>query len=462
MVQIGTHRKQVHSVYFSRKDDRSYVKLGYQDINFLITEDGTTELLVGLGERPVTVRTVKELLACVAKVMREHQIEQYQVDVSALALEAGLSGIRQVVQGIYEGVYSVVLPGEEDKPLPEVVLFGLPASSISDAEGYCKEGNTLGEAQNWVRNMVNAPGNLLHPMDFARTIMDKMEDTDVKCDLLVYGKLNAIGMHALTSVGKSSENPPCLLILKYEGNPGGTWTGLVGKGVTCDTGGYCLKPANSMLGIKGDMAGGASVAATVYALAKEKVSVNVVAAIPMCENRISTSSLVPGDVISSYSGKKIEICNTDAEGRLILADAVSYLVKEEKIDRILDIATLTGAVVQMFGFSTAGTLTNDETFYKEFEKGFAESGERYWRLPIFEEQENMIKSDIADIKNMGRDYCGTITAGLFVRAFTEEKPWIHVDIAGTAWVDNPLYSGQPKGATGAAVSTLYHMMKESL
>lgn len=461
MVQIGTYHKQVHRVHFSRKDDRSYVKLGYQDINFLITEDGMTELLVGLGERPVTVRTVKELLACVAKVMREHQIEQYQVDVSALALEAGLSSLRQVVQGIYEGAYSVVLPGEDEATLPEVILFGLPSSSIPEAEAYCKEGNTLGEAQNWVRNMVNAPGNLFHPMDFARTIMDRMEDTKVCCDLLVYGKLNAMGMHALTSVGKSSENPPCLLILKYEGNPGGEWTGLVGKGVTCDTGGYCLKPANSMLGIKGDMAGGASVAATVYALAKEQVSVNVVAAIPMCENRISTSSLVPGDVISSYSGKKIEICNTDAEGRLILADAVSYLVKEEKIDRVLDIATLTGAVVQMFGFSTAGTLTNDETFYKEFEKGFSESGERYWRLPIYEEQEHMIKSDIADIKNMGCDYCGTITAGLFVRAFTEEKPWIHVDIAGTAWVDNPLYLGQPKGATGAAVSTLYHMMKES-
>ena len=146
---------------------------------------------------------------------------------------------------------------------------------------------------------------------------------------------------------------------------------------------------------------------------------------------------------------------------MILADAVSYLVKEEKIDRVLDIATLTGAVVNMFGFSTAGTLTNSDTFYKEFEKGFAASGERYWRLPVYEEQENMLKSDIADIKNMGQDYCGTITAGLFVRAFTEEKPWIHVDIAGTAWVDKQLYKGQPKGATGAAVTTLYHMMKEN-
>ena len=178
----------------------------------------------------------------------------------------------------------------------------------------------------------------------------------------------------------------------------------------------------------------------------------------MCEHRISPSALVPGDVIGSYGGKKIEICNTDAEGRLILADAMAYMVKDEHADRVIDIATLTGAVVGMLGFSTAGLLSDDDAFCGAFLKAAQTSGERYWRLPIFEEQKQMIESKIADIKNMGRDYCGTITAGLFIQAFAQGRPWIHLDIAGTAWTDNPLYQGQPQGATAAGTSSLYYLL----
>ena len=326
------------------------------------------------------------------------------------------------------------------------------------AQGELKQGISLAEAQSWARNMVNAPGNLFHPMDFAREIMEHMKETSVECELIVYSKLNAMGMEALTSVGKSSENPPCMLVMRYRGDEEAPVTGLVGKGVTCDTGGYCLKPAGSMMGIKGDMAGGAAVAAAIYALAANQVKVNVTGVIPMCENRISPSALVPGDVIGSYGGKKIEICNTDAEGRLILADAMAYMVKDEHADRVIDIATLTGAVVGMLGFSTAGLLSDDDAFCGAFLKAAQTSGERYWRLPIFEEQKQMIKSKIADIKNMGRDYCGTITAGLFIQAFAQGRPWIHLDIAGTAWTDNPLYQGQPQGATAAGTSSLYYLL----
>ena len=211
------------------------------------------------------------------------------------------------------------------------------------------------------------------------------------------------------------------------------------------------------LGLTG-LAGGAAVAAAIYALAANQVKVNVTGVIPMCENRISPSALVPGDVIGSYGGKKIEICNTDAEGRLILADAMAYMVKDEHADRVIDIATLTGAVVGMLGFSTAGLLSDDDAFCGAFLKAAQTSGERYWRLPIFEEQKQMIESKIADIKNMGRDYCGTITAGLFIQAFAQGRPWIHLDIAGTAWTDNPLYQGQPQGATAAGTSSLYYLL----
>ena len=190
------------------------------------------------------------------------------------------------------------------------------------------------------------------------------------------------------------------------------------------------------------MAGAAAVAGAVYALAKRKEKVNVTAVMPLCENRISSGSFLPGDVITSYSGKTIEIGNTDAEGRLILADAVTYAIHHEHATRILDIATLTGAVVNMLGFSIAGVLCDDHGLWQEFEAASEKSGEKYWLLPFGREHEKMIESDVADIKNIGGSVCGTIAAGLFIRAFAEGLPWIHLDIAGTAWTETPLYEFQ--------------------
>ena len=235
--------------------------------------------------------------------------------------------------------------------------------------------------------------------------------------------------------------------------------GLIGKGVTCDSGGYCLKPANSMLGIRGDMAGAASVIGSIYALAKNNIKTNVVAITPICENRISDSSLLPGDVISSYSGKTIEVLNTDAEGRLILADAVSYGIINEKITKVLDIATLTGAVVNLLGFSIGGVMCDNQELFNNFERAHNISGERYLRLPFYKEHKSMIESSIADIKNLGKSHCGTLTAGLFIREFAQGKPWIHIDIAGTAWVEPPIFEYQSKGATGAGVTTIYELCK---
>ena len=215
-----------------------------------------------------------------------------------------------------------------------------------------------------------------------------------------------------------------------------------------------------MEGIKGDMAGGAAVVGAIYSLAKNNIKANVVGVIPASENRISRESFIPGDVIGSMSGKTIEVLNTDAEGRLILADAVTYAIQKEGASKIIDIATLTGSVVNALGFSTAGVLANNDKFFKEFKEAYNKSGEQYWRLPICDEHRDMIKSNIADIKNTGKSYCGTITAGLFIEEFVENMPWIHLDIAGTAWVDTPLYEYQSKGATGAGVTSMYYLFLE--
>ena len=273
-------------------------------------------------------------------------------------------------------------------------------------------------------------------------------------------ELREQGLNGILAVGDASAFLPCLLILRYKNNPESDQTlGLVGKGVTCDTGGYCLKSASSMLGMKGDMAGGAAVAGAICALAENKVKTNVIGLIPLCENRISPGGLLPGDVVTAYGGKTIEVVNTDAEGRIILADAVSYAVNKEKVTKVADIATLTGAVVRALGFGMAGVVASDDEAWSDLEKAAAKSGEWFWRLPVTKEYEKRIESDIADVKNSGGAECGAITAGLFIRLFAENTPWLHLDIAGTAWVDQPVFEYQSKYATGFGVTTLYELAK---
>ena len=251
-----------------------------------------------------------------------------------------------------------------------------------------------------------------------------------------------------------------MCVLRYNGDPDSKEiTGLVGKGVTSDTGGYCLKSRDSLIGMHGDMAGGAVTASVIKALAKSKARVNVTCVIPICENRLTAGSLLPGDVITSYSGQTIEILNTDAEGRLILADGVSYAVMEERVTRVLDIATLTGAMANALGNHVTGVIADSDQIWNELEEASAGTGEYFCRLPFYRENEKMLESEIADIKNMGESFCGAITAGLFIRHFANQVPWIHLDIAGTAHVGKPLYEFQAKGATGATIDTIYRWLK---
>ncbi len=314
----------------------------------------------------------------------------------------------------------------------------------------------LAESVCMARDMVNEPANMLTPEVMTTRMAKLAEEAGCAVEILDEKQMEALGMGALLAVGGSAEHQPRMAVLRYTGNPGNKETiGLVGKGITCDTGGYCLKPVLSMKGIRGDMAGAAAVFGCVVALAKNKVPVNVVAVIPAAENLISRESFLVGDVVTSMSGKTIEIGNTDAEGRLILADAMTYAVRKAGATRLVDIATLTGGVVQMFGFTTAGVMSNDDAFYTQFEQATHATGEQYWRLPTFAEYGKMNDSHAADIKNNSDAGCATISAGMFLNAFNEGLPWIHLDIAGTAWVSTHKWEFQAPGATGAGVAALY-------
>lgn len=327
-------------------------------------------------------------------------------------------------------------------------------------ENLIVETNTLIEATCLARDLVNEPANVIYPQTLAEAVVEAGASYGFEVEVKDESEIDSLQMDAFLAVAEGSENPPRLIVMRIKNNTENpdSILGLVGKGLTYDSGGYALKPAESMVNMKNDMGGSAAVIGAMAAIAKAGLKVNVTAVVAACENMISGGSLKNGDVIGSMAGKTIEIINTDAEGRLTLADAVHYMINEEKATHVLDIATLTGAALGALGQNTAPVLSNNDDFYKQYELAAAKTNEKIWRMPADEEFKKMNQSDIADLKNSGGKFGGTITAGLFIGEFAGETPWIHVDIAGPAWSD----SEKPyctKGGTGYGVRSLYHFAK---
>ena len=434
----------------------------YLQSRVLTDSDGKVWILTGMGKTgEVNVLQLKELLAKAAKEVKHCEITEAVIDISEFLKIFGIQCVEKCVESIRLGLAEGLTYKKDAKTVEyKIFLSGIPEDQLPLAQELQREGELLGDAVIFTRKLVNMPGNKLRPIDLAKEIKDHVKDCQIEYTFYGYDKLQEMGMGALNAVGGSSEFPPCMCVLRYKGDPDSSeTTGLVGKGVTSDTGGYCLKSRDSLIGMHGDMAGGAVTASVMRALAKSHARVNVTCVIPICENRLTAGSLLPGDVITSYSGQTIEILNTDAEGRLILADGVSYAVMEEKVTRVLDIATLTGAMANTFGYHVTGVISDSDQIWRELEEASAGTGEYFCRLPFYRENEKMLESEIADIKNMGESFCGAITAGLFIRHFANRVPWIHLDIAGTAHVGKPLYEFQAKGATGAVVDTIYSWLK---
>lgn len=414
--------------------------------------DGPVRITVGRGEE-WTPLACKEVYGKAVKTALEQECGSCLFDLTAAA-ELGQAGICAALEGIYGGGYKKKFT-LSDRWEPELELFA-GGEGWTDAE--LETALQLTRSIMTARNLVNRPANLLTPERFAKELEALMEGLPVQVQIYHRDELAELGLKALLAVGDSSGNPPELIALRYTGAPeSAERLGFVGKGVTVDTGGYSLKARDSMEGIKGDMAGAAAVSMAVRALAASGAAVNVTAVIPACENRISRSSALPGDVIGSLSGRTIEILNTDAEGRLILADGLTWAIRQEHCTRLVDVATLTGAIWAMLGYVAAGVMASDDGWYERLEAAAALSGEKYWRMPAFREYEKLIESDLADVRNTSKDGCGSITAGLFLKGFTEKLPWLHLDIAGTADGKSPQWQHQVSGATGTAVSTLYYL-----
>ncbi|WCK53766.1 leucyl aminopeptidase [Aneurinibacillus sp. Ricciae_BoGa-3] len=414
-------------------------------------------LLVGLGDeaelsfeelREASARAVKEALK--AKLTK-----------LAFALSDAWSGLdaKEASHAITEGVLlaDYRFPGyhqkEELKPALESLVIFCAEQGAEDAREGVRIGQAFAEGTNLARDLVNMPGNYLTPTVLAEKAKEVAERYGMEVEILEKPDMERYGMGGLLGVNQGSVQAPKLVAIKYQGTD--KWEdvlGFVGKGITFDSGGISLKPGPGMDEMKGDMGGAAAVIGALEVIGRLKPDVNIAAVIPTTDNMPSGSALKPGDVITAMNGKTIEILNTDAEGRLILADGVCY-AKEMGADYVVDLATLTGAALVALGTCTTAAVTNNEEFMEEVMISAAEAGELLWRLPAYKPYKDQIKSKIADLKNTGGRNAGSITAGLFVGEFAEETPWVHLDIAGTSWADkdNDL---SPAGGTGVMVRTL--------
>jgi leucyl aminopeptidase len=323
-----------------------------------------------------------------------------------------------------------------------------------------ERGNIIGEAQNFTRDLVNEPGNRMTPTILAERARKMCDEVGLKCDVYGGDKIREMKMGAFWSVAQGSDEDPKLIVMRYEPERASKKRilGLVGKGITFDSGGISIKPAEGMEKMKYDMAGGAAMIGAMRAIAQLKPNLRVIGIVCASENMPSGKAQKPGDVQIAMSGKSIEIINTDAEGRLVLADGLHY-AQQLGATHLIDAATLTGACVVALGMVNAGVFANDDDFYNRFHQALAKSGEKMWRLPAEDDYRDLIKSDIADIKNTGGRWGGAVTAAMFLKEFVDDTPWIHLDIAGVAWLEDtkPWIA---KGPSGTAVRSIVEFAQQ--
>jgi leucyl aminopeptidase len=377
-----------------------------------------------------------------------------------IAIPEGLDALaaaKAVVEGAYIGDFDsdTYRSDRKDQSIEQLSVVAGNGANPAAIETGIREGVILGEAQNFARALINEPGNVMTPTVLGQRAAEMCRKYGLQCEVYGADKLKELKMGAFWGVTKGSEEPPALIVMTYEPKkaPASPVLGLVGKGITFDTGGISIKPSEGMEKMKYDMAGGAAMIGAMQAIAQLKPALKVIGIVCAAENMPSGSAMKPGDVLIAMSGKSIEVVNTDAEGRLVLADGLAY-ARQLGATHLIDAATLTGACVVALGQVNAGCFANDEDAYQHFVEAAGISGERFWRLPLEDDYKDQIKSNIADIMNTGVNrYGGATNAAMFLKEFAEDTPWIHLDIAGLAWSDDAK-PWMAKGPSGIAMRTI--------
>ncbi|MDQ6929317.1 MAG: leucyl aminopeptidase [Candidatus Eremiobacteraeota bacterium] len=357
-----------------------------------------------------------------------------------------------IVEGALGGTIDTTIYQNEPDKIIGIDKLSILAGKLDKKalEAGAKRGEILGEAVNTARRMALTPANDMTPTHMAKRATELAKKTGLGIEVLDEDAMKRLGMGSLLGVSRGSDEPAKMIVLSYDGNPRSKERlALVGKGLTFDSGGISIKPAENMHEMKYDMCGGAAVIAAMSAIAQLKPKINVLGIVPSSENLPGPRAMKPGDILRAMNGKTIEVINTDAEGRLILADALCYANKLGAT-RIIDAATLTGACVVALGHAASAAMGNDEAFLQQFLATSQSTGERYWAMPLYEDYATATKSEIADLRNSAGRAAGSLTAGSFLKAFVAQTPWIHLDIAGTAYLDSES-AWQAKGPTGTPV-----------
>ena len=415
--------------------------------------------VAGLGKQPdFTPDKIRGLAAEFCRSLRRLNCRR----IATIVHGAGVGGIepeaasQALTEGSLLGLYRFrkhMTKETENHDIAELIIVEKDAAKLPALKQGCKTGEVIAEATNSARDWINEPANYMTPSGMAKVAKELAKTHSLGLAIMDREQMEKEGMGALLGVAQGSRQPPKLIVLSYKGDKTSSDTlGLVGKGITFDSGGISIKPSEGMAEMKGDMAGAAAVMAALVAIAQLKPKVNVTAVVPATENLPGGNALKPGDILKAVNGKTIEVVNTDAEGRLILADALSYAVKQG-LSPLVDLATLTGACRVALGDIYSGIFGNSQELIEKLVKAGADAGERLWQMPMHEDYKELNKSDVADIKNSGGRWAGAITAAHFLAEFVGDTPWAHIDIAGTSFMEKERgYS--VKGATGVGVRTL--------
>jgi leucyl aminopeptidase len=419
-------------------------------------------MLLGLGKKDkFTDESARICAGKAAQKAKELGVKEFSM-LQFSNLDEGL--VEAMTEGVSLALYSFDKYKEAKEPATKIEEVAILINSDSlKFQSVADKACLIVEAVNFARDIGNLPPNDCAPAQLASTALSLAQEHGMKARVIDRYELENMGMGGIVAVGKGSNNPPKLIILEYNGGSDQQKPYLfVGKAVTFDTGGISIKPGEKMDEMKFDKCGGCTVLAVMRAVASMKIAVNLVGIVPSVENMPSATSYRPGDIIRMYNGKTVEVLNTDAEGRMILADALAYGIATYSPKAVIDLATLTGAAIIALGANVAALIGTNDQLTDRLRKLAEKTGEKMWELPLYDEFHDQIKSTYADIKNIGGRPAGAITAAAFLSNFANGSPWVHIDIAGTAWTQDGTHekSYNPKGATGFGVRTLVKLLME--
>lgn len=415
---------------------------------------GENIVFLGLGDRDkLNEEYVKRAFYKLGKTLNKLKLES-----ASIVLEDG-EYILAIAEGMLQSEYSFEKYLSEKKTILTLKEFYLDLKESEEIKANIKEAKNIVDGVFLARDLVNEPAIVMTPKELAKRATDELEVLGVEVEVLGKKQIESLNMKAFLSVAKGSANEAQFIVMKWNGDKSSDEKlALVGKGLTYDSGGYSIKPTSGMVTMKSDMAGAASVIGAMKTIALSNVEKNVIGVVAACENLISGEAYKPGDVIGSMSGKTIEVLNTDAEGRITLADSLYYAATVLKADKIVDIATLTGGCVVALGDVNTGAVTNNQDLMDELMEASKLAGEPVWQLPTNEEYKEALKGTIGDLKNTTGGEASALRAGLFLGEFVNNIPWVHLDIAGTSYMEKSR-GYLPKGATGVPVKTLYNLAK---